>query len=117
MKRILLTSFLIATAAIVFLLVRSEPLATAAAKPRNLDRVTLRVDGMTCASCKATVKIALKHVKGVADAEVSLEKKEAVVSFNKKEATIDELVAAVKRAGYQAAPQKSKEKKEAPEDK
>ena len=44
--------------------------------------VTLSVPGMTCAACPITIKKALTEVDGVTDAEVSFEKKEAVVTFD-----------------------------------
>ena len=44
--------------------------------------VTLSVPGMTCAACPITIKKALTDVDGVTDAEVSFDKKEAVVTFD-----------------------------------
>ena len=44
--------------------------------------VTLSVPGMTCAACPITVKKALSKVAGVEKAEVSFEKREAVVTFD-----------------------------------
>ena len=62
--------------------------------------VTLDVPGMTCAACPITVKTALAKVKGVEKAEVSFEKKEAVVTFDDAKTTVKALMEATKNAGY-----------------
>ena len=59
---------------------------------------TVRVDGMTCDHCKGWVEKAINEIDG-ASAKVDLKKKEAVVSMA-RDISNDELVAAVKRAGY-----------------
>jgi mercuric ion binding protein len=62
--------------------------------------VTLDVPGMTCAACPITVKKALTKVEGVEKAEVSYEKKEAVVTFDDAKIKIEALMEATKNAGY-----------------
>lgn len=61
--------------------------------------VKLKVDGMTCAHCKAAVEKAIREVLGVEDVEVSLDDGFAVVRGS---AEPKELVEAVKEAGYEA---------------
>lgn len=62
--------------------------------------VTLSVTGMTCAACPITIKKALKKVEGVENIEVSLEKKEALVTFDDAKTTVEALLEATKNAGY-----------------
>jgi mercuric ion binding protein len=62
--------------------------------------VTLSVPGMTCVTCPITVKKALTHVVGVQQAEVSFEKREAVVTFDDAKTTVAALTEATKNAGY-----------------
>jgi len=62
-------------------------------------KVTLKVTGMTCDKCVAGVEKALKKVEGVKSAEVSLDKGQAVVSYDDKKANPDKLIAAVSKAG------------------
>ncbi|VTU44798.1 mercury resistance system periplasmic binding protein MerP [Variovorax sp. RA8] len=62
--------------------------------------VTLSVPGMTCAACPFTVKQALSKVKGVNKAEVSYEKKQAVVSFDGAKTNVQALTKATANAGY-----------------
>lgn len=62
--------------------------------------VTLSVPGMTCATCPITVRTALKRVKGVEKVETSLERKEAVVTFDDTKTNVQALTKATKDAGY-----------------
>lgn len=62
--------------------------------------VAVPVDGMICQVCAGTVKRALKNVNGVQDAEISLEKHNAVVHYDPRKVRLDELTRAVKDAGY-----------------
>ena len=65
--------------------------------------VTLAVDNMTCAVCPITVKKALTRVDGVTRAEVSYEKREAVVTFDEAKTTVEALIQATTNAGYPAS--------------
>jgi len=60
------------------------------------------VEGMTCGACAVTARLALNKVKGVSSAEVSLEKKEAKVTYDPALATPDQLKAAIDAAGFKA---------------
>jgi len=62
--------------------------------------VTLKVDGMTCASCPYQVQHALKNVDGVKTAQASLETHEAVVVFDDGVTQVAALIAATKNAGF-----------------
>jgi Cu+-exporting ATPase len=63
----------------------------------------LRIDGMTCASCVARVERALARVPGVLQASVNLATATAEVRHLAGSAADADLLAAVQRAGYQAA--------------
>ena len=64
--------------------------------------VTLGVENMTCASCPYIVQKALTRVPGVTAAQVSLEKKTAVVVFDDAKADLPALTAATAKAGFPA---------------
>ena len=64
--------------------------------------VTLRIGGMTCASCVRRVERALNRVEGVDEASVNFASSTARVSLGGAIAA-EELVTAVERAGYDAA--------------
>jgi len=70
--------------------------------------ITLVVSNMTCAACPLTVKKALTNVQGVSRATVSLEKQEAVVTFDEAKTSVEALVKATTDAGY---PSRAKERK------
>lgn len=62
--------------------------------------VTLSVPGMDCEVCPITVSKALKKVGGVEKVAASLERKDAVVTFNDAKTTVDALQKATTNAGY-----------------
>lgn len=62
--------------------------------------VALSVPGMTCAACPITVKKALTKVDGVTKAEVSFEKREAIVTFDDTKTNAPALTKATEDAGY-----------------
>ena len=68
--------------------------------------VTLYVPDMTCAACPITVKKALSRVGGVSKIGVSLEKREAVVTFDDIKASVQALTKATENAGYPSSVKK-----------
>ncbi len=62
----------------------------------------LRVIGMSCGHCRQKVEHALKQVDGVYTAVVDLQDGNAEVDFNDDVVTVQQLVASVARAGYEA---------------
>ena len=66
-------------------------------------KTILKVQGMTCNHCVMRVMKALKAVPGVQDAQVDLQKAEAVVTHDEAKAGRDKLAAAVVEAGYKAS--------------
>ncbi len=62
--------------------------------------VVLRIDGMSCAGCAAAVERALSGVDGVVSASVDVAAKEAHVQYRPGTAGRDDLVGAVRSAGY-----------------
>ncbi|SDY10444.1 heavy metal translocating P-type ATPase [Nitrosomonas sp. Nm33] len=64
--------------------------------------IQLRISGMTCAACSGRIEQALNKIPGVT-ATVNLATEVAHVSFNPAAATVDDLIAAVVKAGYGAS--------------
>ena len=62
--------------------------------------VTLSVPGMTCSVCPIAVKKAITRVEGVSKINVSLDKREAVVTFDDARTSVDKLTKATEDAGY-----------------
>ena len=69
----------------------------------RLAESTLRLSGMYCAACAGTIEHALAGVDGVRTATVSATTS-AAVRWDPQHAAWLELVAAIRRAGYDAAP-------------
>ncbi len=71
----------------------------ALAAPRT---ATLAVSGMTCAACPITVKKALTGVPGVTRAQVDLDQRRAIVTYDDARTSPADLAKAVSDAGYPA---------------
>jgi copper chaperone CopZ len=60
----------------------------------------MKVTGMTCGGCTSNVTNALNVVEGVDDVAVSLSAAEAVVQYDERLTSVEQLKAAVTGAGY-----------------
>ena len=69
-----------------------------------MDQKTFDVIGMTCASCAAHVEKAAASVAGVKEARVNLLKNSMEVDFDGDQKTLQDISAAVSKAGYEAHP-------------
>ena len=72
----------------------------------GIERATLNIGGMTCASCVVTLEKALQEVWGVSAVSVNLATERAVVEYVPGLASIDDIARAVQAAGYSAVPQR-----------
>lgn len=68
-----------------------------------MQTVTLNIDGMTCGGCVKSVTRLLEGVEGVEKVEVSLENKNAVITFDESKTDTDALIDAVEDGGYDVA--------------
>ena len=66
-------------------------------------RVSLSLSGMHCASCAGIIERSLKKVAGVKQANVNFAAEKASVIFDENQATIENLIEAIKKAGYTAS--------------
>ncbi|CAD6517659.1 heavy metal translocating P-type ATPase [Paraburkholderia sabiae] len=69
----------------------------------SADLAELAIGGMTCAACSGRVEKALARIPGVTSATVNLATEKATVTTNGA-VGVDQLIAAVTKAGYQATP-------------
>jgi Cu+-exporting ATPase len=65
------------------------------------ETVDLRVGGMSCASCVASLEVALGRVPGAVSANVNLATERATVAYDADVTSLQALVEAVEDAGYQ----------------
>jgi len=65
-------------------------------------KLTLGIIGMTCSSCQAVIEKTLARVDGVAAAAVNLAAETATIRFDPALVGVDDLIGAVRGAGYDA---------------
>ncbi len=63
---------------------------------------TLKIEGMTCASCVKAVERASKKIDGVTEANVNLATEKLNISFDETKVKVSDIQAAVDKAGYKA---------------
>ncbi|KXS46913.1 MULTISPECIES: heavy-metal-associated domain-containing protein [Methanohalophilus] len=66
-----------------------------------MEKIDIKVKGMTCGHCKMAVEKALQNITSVSRAEVDLEKGEVHVEYE-PDINVEELKKAVRDAGYEA---------------
>jgi P-type Cu+ transporter len=81
----------------------SQPVPAPVPEGTKPGDVTLPIEGMTCASCVRRIEKALSRVDGVEQANVNLATEKAHVVFNPAVASVDQMRAAVEKAGYKVA--------------
>jgi mercuric ion transport protein len=62
----------------------------------------LKVDGMDCSACAVLIEKKLSPIPGVFHAEVSFEKKQAVIDYDPRAVDPSQFVKAIAEAGYRA---------------
>ncbi|MCH8121793.1 MAG: cation transporter [Bacteroidetes bacterium] len=83
----------------------SSAIATHSVDPSgHVLEVVLEVDGMTCETCPATVKMALERIDGVLEANVSYEPPLATVRFDGFAVSLDDLTRATSNVGFPSSP-------------
>ena len=64
--------------------------------------VTIKVEGMKCTKCSASVTKALKATDGVEEAQVSSDKGEAVVTYDDQKLSETKLREVINKTGFKA---------------
>ncbi len=85
----------------------TEQLPVSAQQP--LKQVTINVTGMTCTGCETHVNNELARVKGVVEHSASYAQGVAIVSYDPAMAKEEDLLDAIKRAGYEGSLTKTTE--------
>lgn len=70
---------------------------------------TFDVEGMTCASCSATIEKTTNKLKGMETASVNLASERMKVTYNPLELSVRDISDAVNKAGYKAIPQEEEQ--------
>jgi copper chaperone len=68
-----------------------------------METVRLSIEGMTCTGCVNSVTRVLAALPGVSEADVSLTKARAKVTYDPAKTGVEAMKQAIERAGYKAA--------------
>ena len=63
-------------------------------------QATIKIEGMMCEHCEATVARAISAIDGVSDVKVILADQQATVTYDPERTKINTIKAAVREAGY-----------------
>ncbi len=70
-----------------------------------METLTLKLRGMSCASCAKSIEKAINNVPGVTNCNVNFGMEQATITYNSKKTNLDKIQAAVAEAGYSSSPQ------------
>lgn len=70
----------------------------------GVKQVTLKIEGMTCPSCPAMVKTALKRLDGVNQVDVSYKEAKAYIHYQDEKVTVEDMIKAIEGIGMKASP-------------
>lgn len=65
------------------------------------EKATLKIGGMTCATCVKTIENSLRNLDGIISVNVNLGAEKAFVTYNPKVITISDMKKAIEDTGYQ----------------
>ncbi len=66
----------------------------------EMEKTTIKVEGMTCASCAQTIESSLKDLEGVQEANINLATEKGTIEYNSEKTSIDDIIQAVENSGY-----------------
>ena len=75
-----------------------------AVQSQNIERSVLRAEGFSCPSCVGKIEKRVGRLKGVEAVEVHFASSRIEVDHDPEVASVDDVVAAVAKAGYKARP-------------
>src|SRR5664279_422093 len=67
---------------------------------QQLNQEILPITGMTCANCVATIERNVRKLPGIGSAHVNLANERLTISYDPTQLTHEEIVARVRKAGY-----------------
>ena len=80
--------------------IKSDREPTVIVKQENVLKSLVNIEGMTCAACEATVEKVSYDVNGVISAKASVDKKNAVIEYDKTKTDIQTIIQAIGTTGY-----------------
>ncbi len=83
---------------------KPDPAIMAASAAAATATAQLGIIGMTCSSCQAVIERTLQRTPGIGSAVVNLANETANVSYDPHTLGVDDIVSAIRNAGYDAVP-------------
>ncbi len=80
--------------------IKSDKPKTVIVDKKNVLKKVINIEGMTCKACEATVEKVGGEVNGVLDIKASVDKKSAVVRYDKSKTDVKEIMNAIGTTGY-----------------
>ena len=68
----------------------------------EVQKIEFTIEGMTCSGCEEHVIAEINKLKGIVEIVVSYEKGNAIVKFDNKQTSIEEIINSINATGYQA---------------
>lgn len=65
-----------------------------------MKEIKLKIEGMHCTGCSNRLEKVLNNTDGVEKATVSLEEKQAIITYNESQIDIEKIKQAIKDAGF-----------------
>ena len=66
----------------------------------TMKNIILKINGMKCTGCSQRVERALKNTDGIKDASVDLDSREAKISYNKDEISVEQICETITEVGF-----------------
>ena len=63
--------------------------------------ITYKISGMHCTSCAMDIDFELEDLNGVKEAKTNYAKQEAMVNYDPKMVTTEQIMAVIKKLGYE----------------
>jgi P-type Cu+ transporter len=67
---------------------------------KNIEKIDLKLRGMSCASCASSIEKAISAVPGVVECNVNFGAEQAAIKYNPRQTSIEDIQNAVEEAGY-----------------
>ena len=74
---------------------------------KKAQKAKIRITGMTCTTCAATIEKGLKETNGVETANVNFASEKAAIEYDPSQVVLSKITGAIEQMGYRAATQKS----------
>ena len=65
-----------------------------------MKEIKLKIEGMHCTGCSSRLEKVLNNTDGVESATVSVEKKQAIITYNESQTDIEQIKQIIQDAGF-----------------